>query len=132
MSTRRRSSEPTPLYTEIRQPSADADLESDTLSYIGQIADRIRVECGIGAKAEPLVYLVYATLALAKGTDVSAPDVHNAWAAVAEYHRSLHDTAADDADLMPFWSLPARIRAKDERFAEAIRRVAATLGPLGG
>lgn len=67
------------------------------------------------------LYRVYAVLLLAKGREVVAEDVHNAWAAWA----SDHDP--DSQHLKPFKELSLSVQRKDEPFVDAIRQVAAHL-----
>lgn len=63
--------------------------------------------------------LMYAVLARAKGTTVSAEDVHDAWCAW------MATTDADHTSIVPFEDLEPDVQALDEPFADAIRRVAA-------
>lgn len=64
------------------------------------------------------LYRLYAVLLLAKGRDVTAEDVHNAWAAWA----SEHDP--ESRFILPFKELSLNAQRKDEPYAEAIRAVA--------
>lgn len=68
------------------------------------------------------LYRLYAVLALAKGQEVTAEDVHNAWAAWASDHDPNH------RHLKPFKELSLNVQRKDERFVRAIHRVTAKLG----
>ena len=67
------------------------------------------------------LYRGYAVLLLAKGHDVTAEDVHNAWAAWA----SEHDP--ENRHLLPFKELSVRDQRKDEAYVDAIRKVAQEL-----
>lgn len=64
------------------------------------------------------LYRQYAVLALAKGEDVTAKDVHDAWAAWASEHDPTH------RHLIPFKKLSLSEQRKDEPYAEAIRKTA--------
>ena len=94
--------------------------------YIAAIARQIRdvvVDSPADAVAEPVseqLYAAYALLVLTKGDAVTTSDVHDAWASVHD------DETADAADLVPFDQLSAAVQQRDERFAAAIRAVAAT------
>jgi hypothetical protein len=91
------------------------------VTYLRRIAEDIRREVppellpeeGV----EPLL-LMYAVLARAKGRDVTSEDVHDAWAAWMATVDPSHDS------IRPFEELAPDVRAQDEPFAEAIRRVA--------
>jgi len=64
------------------------------------------------------LFRLYALLALVKGADVTAADVHNAWAIWMEqqdpHHRSIR----------PFEELDTETQAADQPFAMAIRAAA--------
>lgn len=68
------------------------------------------------------LYRQYAVLLLAKGTEVTAEDVHNAWSAWA----SEHD--ADSRNLVPFKELPLSVQRWDDAYVDAIRAVAVQRG----
>lgn len=68
------------------------------------------------------LYRLYAVLLLAKGQDVTAEDVHNAWVAWASEH------APDSPSLKPFKELSLRNQRRDQPYVDAIHRVAARLG----
>jgi hypothetical protein len=65
------------------------------------------------------LFRLYALLALAKGVEVTAEDVHNAWAVWMSGENPGHQS------LRRFTDLDAETRASDEPFVEAIRSVAA-------
>jgi hypothetical protein len=67
------------------------------------------------------LYRLYAVLALAKGQDVTAEDVHNAWAAWASDHQP------DSPSLLPYKELSLGAQRKDQPFVDAIHRVAERL-----
>jgi hypothetical protein len=64
------------------------------------------------------LYRLYAVLLLAKGKDVTAEDVHNAWAAWASEHEP------KSRNLLPFKELSLHVQKKDEIYVEAIHKVA--------
>lgn len=61
------------------------------------------------------LFRIYAVLALAKGADVSAEDVHNAWAVW------MAETDPGHASLRPFRELDADTQRSDEPFVQAIK-----------
>lgn len=64
------------------------------------------------------LFRLYALLLLVKGTEVTARDVHNAWAAWMQGRDPGHRS------IKPFAELDAQTKASDEPYAEAIRSVA--------
>ena len=69
---------------------------------------------------DPL-FRMYAVLALALGEKVGAANVHDAWSAWMSQSDAGHES------IQPFDKLPEDVQSQDEPFAEAIRRVAASL-----
>lgn len=67
------------------------------------------------------LYRLYAVLLLAKGTDITDEDVHNAWAAWAS------ERDPDHHNILPFKELSLRTQRKDDQYVEAIRAVAERL-----
>lgn len=65
------------------------------------------------------LYRLYAVLLLAKGQDVTAEDVHNAWAAWASEHQP------SSQHLKPFKELSLSVQRKDAAYVDAIHQVAA-------
>ena len=63
------------------------------------------------------LYRQYAVLLLTKGKDVTAEDVHNAWAAWA----SEHDPS--NRNILPFKELSLSVQRKDELYVSAIQKV---------
>ena len=63
------------------------------------------------------LYRIYAVLALAKGEETTAVDVHNAWAAWATEHRAF------SKNIIPFHDLHPEIRAMDDEYVEAIHAI---------
>jgi hypothetical protein len=99
------------------------------MSYLDEIAQSIRSK--VPSRKLPHtettgLFRAYAVLLLAKGEDVSAADVHNAWVAWMLERDDSHDA------LVPFDDLPEDVAAADEPYVEAIRTVAKEqdLGPL--
>lgn len=68
-----------------------------------------------------LLFGVYALLALTKGGNVSAADVHNAWAVW------MRERDPEHMSLKPFEELDPATQASDEPFVQAIRTAAAAL-----
>lgn len=91
------------------------------MNYLERVADEIRREVAAGDLPEddpsPL-FLVYAVLLLAKGSSVTAQDVHNAWVAWTSPRDPTHES------LVPFEQLSAETRSEDSPFVAAIRAVA--------
>ncbi len=91
------------------------------MNYLDKIAAEIQRMAH--PEAEPPdedlpLYRQYAVLLLAKGQDVTAEDVHNAWAAWAS------DYDPESRNLLPFKELSLRAQRKDEPYVNAIRQVA--------
>ena len=90
------------------------------MSYIDEIADRINAELD----SEPLsdewrpLYRIYAVLALAKGTDTTLRDVHDAWSAYTA------GTRPDHRSLIPFDDLTEDVQRLDTPYRDAIHSVA--------
>ena len=92
-----------------------------TDSYLDEIAAELRLITDAGAAKSDkdlLLYRVYAVLLLAKGEDVVAEDVHNAWAVWA------CENEPDSKDLIPFRALSPSVQSKDRLYVEAIHQVA--------
>lgn len=64
------------------------------------------------------LYRQYAVLLLAKGKNVTAEDVHNAWAAWASEHKP------ESRDLLPYKELSLRDQRRDQTYVDAVHRVA--------
>jgi hypothetical protein len=95
------------------------------MTYLDELAAEIEHE--IPAELLPagdtgLLFRIYAVLLLAKGGEVTARDVHNAWAAWMQ-ERSPHHRS-----VKPFSELDAGTQESDEPFAQAIRSVAGRRG----
>ncbi len=94
------------------------------MTYLDQIAARIRDRVPQDLHPEGDVdslFRLYALLALAKGVDVSAADVHNAWAVWMQERRPDHPS------IRPFGDLDGTIQSEDEPYADAIRKVAGAI-----
>lgn len=92
-------------------------------NYLHRLARLIRDEVPSRSvpsdfNTEPL-FLTYAVLLKASGTDVTPQDVHNAWVAWMLAFDPQHEA------LVPYEELPADVAAQDDKYVEAIRRVAA-------
>jgi hypothetical protein len=92
------------------------------MTYVAALADEIRREVAPGLVPEgdtDGLFRIYAVLALAKGEQVTAEDVHNAWVAwMGEIDPSHHG-------LKPFDELPSDVQEQDEPYVRAIRAAAA-------
>lgn len=91
------------------------------MNYLDKIAAEIQRTAdpeAIPPDEDLPLYRLYAILLLAKGQDVTAEDVHNAWVAWA----SEHDR--ESRHLLPFKELSLSVQRKDETYVEAIREVA--------
>jgi hypothetical protein len=91
------------------------------MSYLDQLAAEIARQISPDALPDPdtsRLFRLYALLALVKGTDVTAADVHDAWSVwmleLDPGHRSIR----------PFEELDADTQASDEPYVAAIRAVA--------
>ncbi|MGI8549627.1 MAG: DUF7701 domain-containing protein [Dehalococcoidia bacterium] len=69
------------------------------------------------------LYRLYAVLLLAKGKNVTAEDIHNAWAAWASDHEP------ESRDLLPFKELSLRDQRRDQTYVDAVHRVAERMRP---
>ena len=91
------------------------------MSYLDEIAAQVRAaspQSSIPEEDAAALFRLYAVLALVKGADTGAADVHDVWAA----WKAERDPA--DPDIRPFEELDSRTQEADEPFAEAIRAVA--------
>ncbi|WP_446430668.1 DUF7701 domain-containing protein [Polymorphospora lycopeni] len=95
-------------------------------NYLRRLAQLIRDEIPTRSvpsnfDTEPL-FLTYAVLLRARGTAVTAQDVHNAWVAWMLTCDPNHEA------LVPYEDLPPDVARQDDKYVEAIRRVAARGG----
>ena len=91
------------------------------MSYLDELAAHIEREVPakmLPARDTKLLFRLYALLLLAKGTAVTAPDVHNAWAVWMQEIDPGHDA------IRPFGELDSAAQASDEPFVAAIKSVA--------
>lgn len=91
------------------------------VNYIDQIADAIKYEVSPGKLPDEnttLLFRLYAVLALAKGTNVTLEDVHNAWSAWMIGSDPNHES------IRPFGELSLSTQREDEPYVRAIRTVA--------
>lgn len=91
------------------------------MTYLEQLASRIQAAMGTEQeRRDPAdLFVLYALLAEVRGTDVTAKDVHDAWAAWKVLSGDDHDA------VLPFAEIDPATQAFDEPYADAIRRVAA-------
>ncbi|MBJ7607715.1 MAG: hypothetical protein JF885_15645 [Candidatus Dormibacteraeota bacterium] len=91
-------------------------------SYLQQLAAEIEAEVDpdlVPRGDTTWLWRIYAVLVRAKGVDVQASDVHDAWTAWALAEKPDHGA------LLPFDELAPSAQAKDEPYVLALRRVAA-------
>jgi len=96
------------------------------VTYLDEVAAKIKagVPAGKlpGEKAEGL-FRIYAVLLLAKGSDVTREDVHNAWVA----WKTVPDVG--HVSLVPFDQLKTDVAAEDEPYVHAIHEAARSIKP---
>jgi hypothetical protein len=91
------------------------------MTYLDELAARIRDEVPpslVPARSESL-FRFYAVLLRAKGVDVRAEDIHDAWVAW------MSDAGRDHPSMVEFDRLDTTVKTEDEPFVAAIRRIAA-------
>ncbi|MGY1632941.1 hypothetical protein ACI784_14660 [Geodermatophilus sp. SYSU D01186] len=91
------------------------------MTYLDDLADRIRGCLPAGTSVPEgagRLFILYAVVLRAKGTDVTASDVHDAWAAWMQEQDPHHDA------LRPYDDLAPSVQAEDGPFLEAIRAAA--------
>lgn len=94
------------------------------MNYIDEIADAIRSKVSpdqLPDENTAALFRLYAVLALAKGTDVTMRDVHNAWSAWMISSDPNHES------IKPYDELSPDVKREDEPYLNAIRAVASTL-----
>lgn len=95
------------------------------MSYLDDVARTIRVHVPddvLPSGDLDSLFRLYALLALVKGEEVTAEDVHNAWAAWMQAAEPGHDS------LRPFDELDGSTQAADDPYVDAIRNAARGLG----
>lgn len=91
------------------------------MTYLDELAAQIEHQVPAGLLPEDntkLLFRLYALLILAKGQDVTAPDIHNAWAVW------MQEKDPDHRAIRPFEQLDAETQASDAPFVEAVKAVA--------
>lgn len=94
------------------------------MTYIQDVASAIRdlvPESLLPDGDTNALFLLYAVLALSKGTAVEARDVHDAWSA----WMTLQGEDDHHESIVPYDELDAGVRRQDQPFVDAIREVAA-------
>ena len=96
------------------------------MTYLDQLGERIKA--GVPEDVLPKgdtsdLFRLYALLALAKGDEVDAEDVHNAWAVWMMGRDPEHES------IRPYAELDERTRRSDDPYVVAIREAAAGLAP---
>lgn len=95
---------------------------SDHITLIAQaICDRVSNDRTPGTGEDLQLFRMYAVLARAKGTAVTAEDIHDAWCAWMSARNPEH------AALVPFTELDRERQSQDEPFVQAVRAVALSL-----
>lgn len=92
------------------------------MSYIDNLAQRIQSRVPNDALPEgdlAALFRLYALLALSKGEEVTARDVHDAWAVW------MTGEEPDHPSIQPFDQLTPEKQEEDDVFVEAIRSAAA-------
>lgn len=91
------------------------------MNYIDDVAQAIRREVAPNLLPEgdtTSLFRLYAVLALARGTDVSLEDVHNAWSAWMSEREPTHEA------IRPYEQLSSHLQREDRPFLEAIHKIA--------
>ena len=94
------------------------------MTYLDELAAEIKRQVPpdlLPGENTGTLFRIYAVLALAKGTAVTAEDVHNAWAVW------MHEQDPGHRSIKPFEELDEDAQASDEPFVKAIRAVAGHL-----
>ena len=94
------------------------------MTYIDDIAAQVRAHVPDQMLPDgdtTLLFQLYAVLLLAKGSEVTASDVHNAWSVW------MQSTRPDHPALQPFDELDADTRKGDAPYVDAIRQAATSL-----
>jgi hypothetical protein len=94
------------------------------MNYLERVAEAIRAEVPILAlptRDVDALLVAYASLAFSKGVEVTATDVHDAWAVWQIGVDPSH------AGLVPFEQLPSSLQCSYEVFVHAIRKVSESL-----
>jgi hypothetical protein len=94
------------------------------MTYLDEIGSEIERELSpdqIPSDGAAQLFRLYALLALVKGREVDAGDVHDAWAVWTQERTPTHRS------LIPFEQLDSETQAWDEPFVEAIKAVAERL-----
>lgn len=94
------------------------------MNYLQAVAARIRRRVPkhlVSDNDTETLFLMYAVLALSKGTEVTPEDVHNAWNAWMVSRGESHDA------MVPYSDLSEEKRQEDRPFADAIRDVASEI-----
>ena len=91
------------------------------MTYLHDLAHRIREHLPPGTSVPDdadRLFVLYAVILRAKGTNVTASDVHDAWAAWMQEQDLTHDA------LQPYNDLPPDVQAEDAPFLAAIKATA--------
>ena len=91
------------------------------MNYLDDLGDKIRAQVPQSDLPEENtkdLFRIYAVLLLAKGSAVTAEDVHNAWAAWMSTTDPGHDA------IVPFAELSSDVAADDVPYVDAIHAIA--------
>lgn len=91
------------------------------MNYIDELAHNIYQRAhggGAPSKEDGNLYRLYAVLALAKGTETTNEDVHDAWSAWQA------ETNPEHRSLIPFKELSPAVQEMDSLYRDAIRAAA--------
>lgn len=97
------------------------------MTYLDDLAETIREYAPAGVtptRGLDSLFRMYAVLALAKGEEVTAEDVHNAWAAWTQ------ESGAHHREVRPFSELDDATQAEDSPYAQAIHLAVRELSAL--
>lgn len=96
------------------------------MTYIDVIGEKIRSKMeksDLPDEDARGLFRIYAVLLLAKGDQVNATDVHNAWVAWMTGKNPVHEA------LVPHADLPSEVAKADVPYVDAIRAVAEEIQP---
>lgn len=95
------------------------------MNYLQTVANKIKSEVPVDVLPDApntnLLFNMYATLLLAKGSSVTLEDVHNAWVAWMSEENTSH------ASIKPFKDLDKETQLQDKPYLDAIIRAVSKL-----
>jgi hypothetical protein len=102
------------------------DWRGASVNYVEKVAKAIHdavPKALVPDSDADLLFTLYALLCLTQGANVTAPHVHDAWSVWMAVRGEQHQS------LVPYGELPPEVRAEDNPFVAAIRRVAEGAAP---